>query len=751
MADGPDDNKLAALMAAHQIIDDAWLDITALVHLGAGTLGSGELIKQPSLSLFDAMTSVEVMDARLDMGMLTAQDEAEIAQWDMDRALTLSDTLWIVERLFCCEMTWHHSASLLQTIYMCNYYTADALPTTIGQPGTPNGERDLLLYPLLIATAACCRFVWNEYARENVYAEEDVHLGAPIARFFDEYALPDVTQLLDAANAFLSKQSGDEASFLLDHVTMRRRWLAVLSALAVERLADDPSAVRLGTRELSALAEEHQKHVTRVSERRLELGAVAGVFDAKCMRRFPSLAPIKPKELLGLDASHVTFARLVSDLGLVARVVRSDSSVEELSHVFLALGRRSDVLPFVRSLVVSAFAAGDGCVQLSQPLDVFVRRAISEISGDLAAGDRVDVFCCEASRMLVDWFRTQCQNAPRQRRIALKYLGGWDALQGDAEQLDIWLYTQQHPSEEECASDPAHNPFAFSSWAYHMKLLLLGGALLAGIRLSVYQGYEFPLVFCYAAQVYEAHAQHLSRMMQMIPKSSDQVERWQTLATAQKDLATAAWLISHAGERLGIAEFRAPWMRRGTPLMLQVRREQEAVSAERARFALRFRAFSRLNSPTPLAFDAWVEARRQVDAYALGDLFVHAQRVLSDAKTAMDRKRPRFAGHDDTLFRALYYAVVANSVALAKLLAGDAIKSPLLSVTGEDAALFRDAILADAIGCAKPKGRKKRNRLVLQRAHEWHSGIAGLASDGTLNVSWTTCVDRHPDWPVFSF
>ncbi|KAJ2826540.1 N-alpha-acetyltransferase, non-catalitic subunit, partial [Coemansia furcata] len=198
-----DDAELEQL-AAQQLDIDGWLDITSLVSEGTRGLASGELIKVESLTLQDAMTSVQVMDARLDMGMLSESDLAAIAQWDVERVLTLEDTLWIVERMFSCEMTWHHSASLLQTIYTCNYYTEDPLPAGIGQPErTSNAERDLVLYPILIATGLCCHRVWNEYIMENVFNEEDVLMASTsVARFLeDQYSLADTMRMLDGAQA----------------------------------------------------------------------------------------------------------------------------------------------------------------------------------------------------------------------------------------------------------------------------------------------------------------------------------------------------------------------------------------------------------------------------------------------------------------------------------------------------------------------------------------------------------------------
>ncbi|KAJ2838142.1 N-alpha-acetyltransferase, non-catalitic subunit [Coemansia sp. 'formosensis'] len=794
-----DDAELEQL-AAQQLDIDGWLDITSLITEGTRGLASGELIKVESLTLQDAMTSVQVMDARLDMGMLSESDLAAIAQWDVERVLTLEDTLWIVERMFSCEMTWHHSASLLQTIYTCNYYTEDPLPAGIGQPErTSNAERDLVLYPILIATGLCCHRVWNEYIMENVFNEEDVLMASTsVVRFLeDQYSLAETMRLLDGAQAFLEKRQGRASDMLLAHVSMRRRWLAVLSCVFVQYLSDDPGALDRSMAELDALRAEHDAYGELYSEH-INAGAgtvVEGVFDKKCMHKFPSLAPIKPKELLTLGEAHATLGRLIAGVGLVRTMLRIES-VESLVYFFQGVSRRAE-LPYVRSLLISVFAS-DGYVQLAQPLSMFVRRAIREISGTGTAEDRtrgeeverIDLFCQEAARMLVDWFRTLCQNGPRQRRIALKYVAGWDSLQGEAEQLDTWLYMQRHGGSADGASDPARNAFWFSSWAYHMKLLLMGAGLMTGVRLSVYLAYELSLVFCYAAQVFEAHAQHLARAVEMSGSESGsragadsgqqqnqqqrlwtrravsdeasrgQVGRWQSIAAVQQQLATALWLVSHACERLGV--FRPPWewrVRRATRLALDVCCAQEAEAAQRARFALRFRVFARLGSPTALTFDAWVATRRQLDECPLGDLFVHAARILTDAKAGLDKARRAFDGTGgEELVRVLYYAVLANSVALAKLLKSAAAGHRALAASGADACAYREALLSEALAgldgdATRAKAKRDRKKRaarseLVARAHEWQADVDGLA----LNVTWTTAGERqHPDWPVFTF
>ncbi|KAJ2559964.1 N-alpha-acetyltransferase, non-catalitic subunit [Coemansia sp. RSA 1933] len=785
------------------VIDDTgaeWLDITKELELGAKELGVGELLKPDSLTLFDAMVAVQVMDPRLDMGMLTAEDQEQIALWDMDRILTLTDVLWIVDQMFCCEMTLHHSASLLQTIYTCNYFTAtdDQVPhASIGRrdQGVGNPARDLVLYPILIAVGACCARVWREYQNDNLYPDEDVHSGVLALRFFDEYTLGNVYELLDCARAYLEEVVADAAEDavqldaakeLIEQIEIRDAWLNVLVDLSAETIGEDPSALRRGSERLRKLAEQHRQQEKSKRTAQSIGTVVGGVFDRKCMRKYPTMAPVRPRELMSRAEAHEAFERILADVALVEELLAIES-VEHLVHFFLRFSRRTPVpVPFVRSLVMSVFVT-DGNVQLAQQsVAALARRAVNELGGshvwDTLDGSvdgrqRGDAFCNDAAGLLVCWLKSLCQNAPRQRRIGLKSMGNWDALQADGEQLDMAAFALANPqAPAEAVGDPETNPFALSSWAYHMKLLVMETALLAGVRLEVYLDYEFAQMFCYAAQVFEAHQAHMEHVLRMAKvhresparsragapwtmravgadESVAQIERWHVLAGAQKDLATMQWLVAHAGERLGV--FEAPWMRRKTRLALEIgRQQQEPGGAQQARFALRFRAFMQLGSPAPPSYAGWLATSAQLDAHALGELLLHAGAVVGEAKAALERSR-RMSGDWDMCFRALYFVVLANAVALAKLRKQSPALAQMpqpLRVTGDQALAYRSHVMETALARQpsgvqpKPKADRRRRKAARQdQAQRW------LDEAADVRITWSCAPDKHPDWPIFSF
>ncbi|KAJ2353765.1 N-alpha-acetyltransferase, non-catalitic subunit [Coemansia erecta] len=733
-----------------QLESEAWLDITTLVDAAAGELGSGEMIKPDYFTLFDAMTSIEVMDARLDMGMMSAADAEEAAQWDIDRVLTLREALWIVLRLVRCEMTWHQSASLLQTLYTCNYFTADIAALPIGSAQSANPVRDVVLMPIVVATGVGCRLVWSEYVRENLFGEEDVQLGTIEPQLFNACSQRDAETLLDAAQTYLEGVAGEPgARELLDAVEMRRHWLRALACLSAGRIElDAAGATAAGLAELREM---------RVEWPRDEGTHVRGVFDAKCMRRYAAAAPIKPRDLISGEAAVSELTRIAADLQLVAELSRIES-VEHLVYFFETVQARVPA-PFVRSLLMTVLAH-DNCVLLREPPDAFVRRAVLEVTAAPARALEGLMGTGDAARVLLDWFRTLAQNAPRARRVALKYLGSWDALQGEAEQADIAAFTGLYPGRD--ASDVTRNPFWVSSWAYHMKLLLLEGALLAGLRLCVYAPYEYAMVFCYVTQVFEAHTVHIDRMSMGVAGTAAAARtarlcRWGVLIGAQHNVAVAQWLLAHACDRMLV--FRAPWhTRRSDADSLRARARQDAEPAQRARYALRFRAMSNLGSPTHLSFDGWQASCAQLDECPLHELFDHAQAALASARTSLDGAR---APTDDTAHdvvaawsdacRGLYRVVVANLVALAKLQQSGVLhRFKELSVTGAAALQNRQcALQADIDDVSdRPVVHTKKQRKEIERARKWRDAVVALTTD-KLRISCAP--GPHPDWPIYAF
>ena len=67
----------------------------------------GQLIHLQSFTLFDAMSAIEIMDPKMDTGMLLEEDEKnhkDDTAFNVERILEPRELLWIMDRLLSCEV-----------------------------------------------------------------------------------------------------------------------------------------------------------------------------------------------------------------------------------------------------------------------------------------------------------------------------------------------------------------------------------------------------------------------------------------------------------------------------------------------------------------------------------------------------------------------------------------------------------------------------------------------------------------------
>ncbi len=79
----------------------------------------GQLVHLQSFTLYDAMSAIEIMDPRMDTGMLV---EESPKKFDIFKRISAEQSLGIMDRLVTREMAWISGHSLSQTVYTCIYF-----------------------------------------------------------------------------------------------------------------------------------------------------------------------------------------------------------------------------------------------------------------------------------------------------------------------------------------------------------------------------------------------------------------------------------------------------------------------------------------------------------------------------------------------------------------------------------------------------------------------------------------------------
>ncbi|RXG64381.1 N-alpha-acetyltransferase 35, NatC auxiliary subunit [Armadillidium vulgare] len=93
-----------------------WLDITTDFFQATKDLDLGELLHDDSFGLFEAMSAIEMMDPKMDAGMICNRGKKVM---NFDQAV--KELVGIFDSIFACLVTWLEGHSAAQTVLTCLY------------------------------------------------------------------------------------------------------------------------------------------------------------------------------------------------------------------------------------------------------------------------------------------------------------------------------------------------------------------------------------------------------------------------------------------------------------------------------------------------------------------------------------------------------------------------------------------------------------------------------------------------------
>ncbi|XP_026526920.1 N-alpha-acetyltransferase 35, NatC auxiliary subunit [Notechis scutatus] len=107
----------------------SWIDITQDFEDCCKELKLGELLHDKLFGLFEAMSAIEMMDPKMDAGMIGNQVNRKVLNFEQAikdgtikvKDLSLPELIGIMDTCFCCLITWLEGHSLAQTVFTCLY------------------------------------------------------------------------------------------------------------------------------------------------------------------------------------------------------------------------------------------------------------------------------------------------------------------------------------------------------------------------------------------------------------------------------------------------------------------------------------------------------------------------------------------------------------------------------------------------------------------------------------------------------
>ncbi|KAM6580074.1 hypothetical protein CsatA_003848 [Cannabis sativa] len=151
--------------------NSVWADVSPLLDAACRDLEDGELIHGDNFNLFAAMSALEIMDPKMDSGMVCKYYSVEEAIEDgvapipisFDKTIDVRCTIDIMDHLLACEATWHKGHSLSQTVFSCIYLL---------RPDRTSSHA--LLHSFCRVIRATCKEVISVVSNARTHEEEDL-------------------------------------------------------------------------------------------------------------------------------------------------------------------------------------------------------------------------------------------------------------------------------------------------------------------------------------------------------------------------------------------------------------------------------------------------------------------------------------------------------------------------------------------------------------------------------------------------
>ncbi|KAG0189080.1 hypothetical protein DFQ28_003928 [Apophysomyces sp. BC1034] len=626
------------------LFEPQWKDITTFLDEATQDFEVGQLVHLRSFSLLDAMSAIEIMDPKMDTGMVV---ETEKKLFDVEQHLQPAQLLWIMDRLLSCEMAWISGHSLSQTVYTCSYF--HHIPALVAQRASVSDNLVEIIHTVLraytLATVKCCQYVWTEMRTGNVFEEEDFTTNLFGLSLNEHYSDSIVLNDIDSA-ILLLKSLIRRSTFSVERLQLRRSYLLALSYLS------QPQCTHFGK------AQEQLEDIVNLLATdgiiRTTLGTgteVEGAFDPNINRKFTSQAPPRPITLHSDEESYSEFLLVIKRLQSICGAINF-SSVRSLMNFFEKFASTQPYADaFSRSKLNSVFYH-DSCIFGTRSVPQIVVRSIDELVKPPSwwlnpnspipnlspqhvglvqqTRQALSEFLERASFPLIDFFKIQCHNRARQRRILHKVLGEWEMLQEEAAGIDEALQE---------ISSTASQPYYLSSWAYHLKLSMMENILELGFELDLYGTHEYVMVYWYLQYVLDSHRFLLERIIGHLSPSEPQFNRRKQKSKAKinanpvpsSDIQSLL-LINQAKKNLSAGSYK---------ILVAMQKSQQLnirpvlFDDEATRFRHRLKPFTQLASPPFPSYDLYVKTITTDSAYQEG-LLKAASVDFSTAKRALE-------------------------------------------------------------------------------------------------------------------
>ncbi|XP_073402099.1 N-alpha-acetyltransferase 35, NatC auxiliary subunit isoform X3 [Dendrobates tinctorius] len=499
-----------------------WIDITLEFKDACSELKLGELLHDKLFGLFEAMSAIEMMDPKMDAGMIGNQVNRKVLNFDQaikDGNIKIKDLTWpdligIMDTCFCCLITWLEGHSLAQTVFTCLYvHNADFI-------------EDPAMKAFALGILKICDIAREKVNKAAVFEEEDFQsmtYGFKMANNVTDLRvtgmLKDVEDDLQRRVKSTRSRQGEarDPEVELEHqqclavftrVKFTRVLLTVLIAFTKKETSPVVEASKLisqATDLLSAIENSlslgiQAQNDTTKGDHPIMMGFEPLVNQRLLPPTFPRYAKIiKKEEMVNY------FYKLIDRIKTVCDVVTL-TNLHSILDFFCEFSEQSPCV-LSRSLLQTTFLVDNKKVFGTHLIQDMIKDALRSFVSPPVLSSKCSLYNNHQAKDYIDSFVTHCvrpfcsliqihgHNRARQRDKLGHILEDFATLQDEAEKVDAALHSmllKQEPQRQHLA--------CLGTWVLYHNLRIMIQYLLSGFELELYSMHEYYYIYWYLSE-----------------------------------------------------------------------------------------------------------------------------------------------------------------------------------------------------------------------------------------------------------
>uniref|UniRef100_A0A8C8JUY3 N-alpha-acetyltransferase 35, NatC auxiliary subunit n=1 Tax=Oncorhynchus tshawytscha TaxID=74940 RepID=A0A8C8JUY3_ONCTS len=637
--------------------------------------------------LFEAMSAIEMMDPKMDAGMIGNQVNRKVLNFEQAvkdgairvRDLSLPELIGIMDTCFCCLITWLEGHSLAQTVFTCLYVH------------NPDLIEDPALKAFTLGILKVCDIAREKVNKAAVFEEEDFQAmtyGFKMANNVTDLRvtgmLKDVEDELQRKVKSTRSRQGEQRDpevelehqqclALFSRIKFTRLLLTAVIAFTKKETSSVSEAQKLMQQAADLLPAlrssiEHgiqSQNDTTKGDHPIMMGFEPLVNQRLLPPTFPRYAKIiKREEMINY------FSKLIDRIKTVCEVINT-TNLHGILDFFCEFSEQSPCV-LSRSLLQTTFLIDNKKVFGTQPMQDMIKDAlryfvILDVNIILFPNNGVKQPWTVSLQPFCSLIQIHGHNRARQRDKLGHILEEFATLQDEAEKVDAALHSllmKLEPQRQHLA--------CLGTWILYHNLRIMIQYLLSGFELELYSMHEYYYIYWYLSEfLYAWLMSTLSRAdsSQMAEERllEEQQKGRSSKKTKKKKKArplSREITMSQAYQNMCAGMYK-------TMIALdmdgKVRKPQFELDSEQVRYEHRFAPFNSVVTPPPVhyvQFKEMSDLKKYSPPPQSADLYMAASKHFQQAKLILEN----IPSPDPEVNRIL--KVAKPNIVVMKLLAG---------------------------------------------------------------------------------